>query len=79
MENLLVVLLLFLLRDPAFKEQLSSFLAFYRENRDLIASLTKNEAPMSEVGPQKQENRPADGVGSLSVLEEALRRVMQTN
>lgn len=82
MENLLVLVLLFSMQDPAFREKLSSFLSFYRENRDVLTSIAKNVAPMSADTPSKPdgaatENRPREEVGDLKVLEEYLRRISE--
>ena len=82
MEQLLVLFLIFTLgEDPAMKEKFKNFLKFYRENRELIAMIAKNGAPMSEerpaeikTEPQKDEkNRPLDGAGDL--FEELLNRL----
>ncbi len=74
------ILLFFLFaanNNPQLHEQLRSFLAFYRENRDLFALLTQNKAPMpvTEVHETPQETRPQSSVGSEKVLEEFLSRL----
>ena len=69
------ILLLFMLstleKDPAAKQQLTSLLKFYRENRELISALTGRE----KVEPQK-ENRPPheEKDGNLKILEEYLAK-----
>lgn len=79
MENFIVLLLLFAMSDPTFKERLTAFLAFYKENRELLAALTENKAPMSATPPEKseKESRPKSEVGDLTVLEEYLRRLSE--
>ena len=85
------VLLLFLLAmlsaNPQLKESLTSFLGFYRENRDLITSLVKESAPASAPAPsapsasappappEKKESRPQE-VGKYDVLEKYLGKML---
>ena len=82
-----LMLLLYLLSvvdaDPALKNSLKSFLSFYKENRELIASLTSSGAPASAFSGSTQEkphdvpqeqSRPREEVGVKNVLEEYLRR-----
>lgn len=76
------ILLLFLLstleKDPAAKQQLSSLLKFYRENRELLSSLTGREKsqPQREYRPHEEEKeyRPHEEKdGNLKILEEYLK------
>lgn len=80
-----LLVLMFLLSsiesDPSLKRSLSSFLSFYRENRDLVAALAKgqtaravSEETARAASPAEQESRPREEVGAVSVLEEYLRR-----
>ncbi len=76
---LLLFVLFFISEDPTLKERLSSFLAFYRENRDLIAAFTQNGGTMPESKPseqaEKEESRPQKEVGPRTILEEYLARL----
>lgn len=69
------ILLLFMLstleKDPAAKQQLSSLLKFYRENRELFSALA-GKTPEKE----PKENRPPreEKDGNLKILEEYLTR-----
>lgn len=74
------ILLLFMLstleKDPSAKQQISSFLKFYRENRELITALTGNAQQTQQQESPKQENRPspAEKDGNLKILEEYLAK-----
>lgn len=83
METLvLLCLLAYANGDDNFKQKLRSALDFYRENRELISMLIKNEAPMSETEPpqsapkssetpkpsEAQESRPQSEAGNMDVL-----------
>ncbi len=77
-----IILLFFLFAaqsDPAFAEKLRAFLSFYRENRDLVALLTKNGLPMSEAEhaepPEREEHRPNTKDGAEKVLEALLNKL----
>lgn len=75
----LLILLAYANGSPELKESLRSFLAFYRENRDVLTSMM-NGAPMSQTEPSKQqESRPSGKVGesadTRSVLEQYLNRL----
>lgn len=75
METLLILILLFAMRDPAMRDSLNSALAFYRENRDLIAMLTnaKASAPTAPEETDGQEkSRPHEEIGVSRILEEYL-------
>ena len=65
--------------DPETRERLRAFLAFYRENRDLLAAFMQNGAPMPANDPPKpgrhEESRPHDEVGKNGILEEYLSRL----
>lgn len=73
---LLLVLLAYASGDPAMKENLRSFLSFYRENREVFAMLTQKDAPMSETPPQEaQKNRPSEAKSDLKIFEEYLGKL----
>lgn len=88
MENLLLLFALYAMEnDPKMRETLRSFLAFYRDNRDLIAAFTKNEAPMSETTtfetpsaatsaePAQEKSRPPEEAGNSALIEQLLGRL----
>ena len=89
MEIALLIALFAANNDPSLAEKLRSFLAFYRENRELIASLsalnspvasssTEKKAPMSEEPPLKEaekERRTPSGNGAEKILEAYLNRL----
>ncbi len=78
MEQFLVLFLIFTLNeDPALRERLKNFLSFYRENRELLAVMTKNEAPMSEGAPSETKNSSAApfGENGAKILEDLLSRL----
>lgn len=83
MEFILLFVLFAAKSDPALSEKLRSFLAFYRENRDLFAMMTASGLPMSEKEPAKEpeetpvkeERRPTGGADAEKILEEYLRRL----
>lgn len=72
------ILLLFMLstleKDPAAKQQLSSLLKFYRENRELFSALAGKTPEKEPEAPT--ENRPPreEKDGNLKILEEYLTR-----
>lgn len=75
-----MLFLLFTLNEnPAMKETLANFLKFYRENRELIAMLTKNDATMSadppSETPQEEKPRPLEGAANEKIFEELLSRL----
>ena len=89
METLILLFLLVALeKDPALKDAFRNFLGFYKENRELISAvLQQNDASgavahtaaaapeAAEVSSATQkESRPRTKVGSLSILEEYLKR-----
>ena len=73
------ILLLFVLstleKDPAAKQQLSSLLKFYRENRELFSAIAGKETKSGSFDAPK-ENRPPreEKDGNLKILEEYLAR-----
>lgn len=82
------MLLLFVLfyagSNPEGIRSLREFLAFYRENRDLISSFINNAAPMPESPPPKteepqaeakKESRPEEA-GKNGMIEEYLKRLL---
>ena len=85
METLLLLFLLIALdKDPALKDALRNFLGFYRENRELISAVLKQNgsqataaekpaAPQQPPAAEKQESR-TERTDSLRVLEEYLKR-----
>ena len=82
METLLLLFLLVALdKDPALKDTLRGFLGFYKENRELISTVLKQngaQATAEPAAPQqppeaKKESRPEQD-GSLRILEEYLKR-----
>ena len=83
MDTMILLLVLFLSdKNGSMKDAVQSFLRFYRENRDLIMMLTNQpaaERKNAENPPQadeaeKKENRPQERVGSVSILEEFLKK-----
>ena len=83
MDTMILLLVLFLSdKNGSIKDAVQSFLRFYRENRDLIMMLTNQpaaERKNAENPPQadeaeKKENRPQERVGSVSILEEFLKK-----
>ncbi len=87
MEILIFALLLFMSDERSdLKHTLENFLAFYRENRELISIITssaKAEEQKTDPIPPKCEKpqgegqekpRPFEGAGNASVLEEFLKR-----
>lgn len=83
MDTMILLLVLFLSdKNGSMKDAVQSFLRFYRENRDLIMMLTNQppaERKNAENAPQadeaeKKENRPQETVGSVSILEEFLKK-----
>lgn len=77
MEIILLLALFAANSDPKISKQLKSFLAFYRENRDLISLMTKNGAPMPATGKsaEKEERRTENTPGAEKILEEYLSRL----
>ena len=82
---ILLVLLASIDKNGALKDSLRSFLTFYKENRDLIASLAGSgpvpPPPEKEAGggrseetPPEKKDRPQTGSGKIDILEEYLRR-----
>lgn len=81
-------LLLFLLsaidRDPSLKHSLNEFLSFYRENRELVAALSKDSpaqaaattstASTDSTASSAEKNRPLGETGAKTILEEYLKR-----
>lgn len=85
METLILLLFLALSdKNDGMKESLNRFLCFYKENRELIQTVTnlfsvqKGEAQASQNAPAPdcghEESRPREEVGNMSILEEYLRR-----
>ena len=86
MESVILLLLLALSdKNNNMKESLNQFLAFYKENRELIQMLTGTLAhpaaegatadiPRAKGGEEHEESRPREEVGNLNILEEYLRR-----
>lgn len=86
MDTMILLLVLFLSdKNGSMKDAVQSFLRFYRENRDLIMMLTnqppaeRRNAEKTEDAPraeerEKEENRPQETVGSVSILEEFLKK-----
>ncbi len=82
MDTLILLLLLVMLeKDPALKDTLKGFLGFYKENRELLSAVLKQNST-AEAAPAgspsappaaKKENRPEQD-GSLNILEEYLKR-----
>lgn len=80
METLLLLLLLFSDRNRDPKAALSSLLSFYRENRELLASIaaarTENASPAPASEPPAREqtkSRPReDAVGEKDILQQFL-------
>ena len=66
--------------DEQSKETLRNFLAFYRENRELIAAVTggklrqvpQNTNENADMG-EKKESRPREEAGNADILEEYLK------
>ncbi len=75
MEPLTFLLLLYLLQTPEMRENLRSFLAFYRENRDLFTAFMQNGAPMPENAPSENKDRPQKEVG-FKLDEKLLERYL---
>ncbi len=87
MEMLIVLFLMFYSqKEPAFRQKVEEFLAFYRENRELIALAlnmknTQTDANTADTGgssTQKEEksqekNRHDERADNLSVLENFLK------
>lgn len=71
-----ILLLLLLLSDKKedMKESLNRFLAFYKENRELIQMLAGTIARPDAEKEKHEESRPREEVGNLNILEEYLRR-----
>ena len=86
MESVILLLLLALSdKNNNMKESLNQFLAFYKENRELIQMLagtlsspsaagTPSDIPQTKGGDGHEESRPREEVGNLNILEEYLRR-----
>lgn len=70
--------------DDRSRETLGNFLRFYRENKDLIATLsnTRTNDDIAEKtadiaqnkSEEQQESRPRGEVGNAAILEEYLKR-----
>ena len=69
MQPLLLLLLLAMTeKDADFKASLQKFLAFYRENRALLAALL-GESPPAAPPPRQEKSRPEQDGADGSVLE----------
>ncbi len=77
-----ILLFLLMMSDERSKETLKNFLNFYRENKDLIATVAnvrpsenaEKTADIAQNASEEKENRPREEVGSNAILEEYLRR-----
>ena len=87
MEQILARLLMSALKDnPQGRETLVRLLQFYRDNRELlmlVLNLQSAAPPAADVPPPEsatakaqQESRPQETVGSVSVLEEYLKKAV---
>ena len=86
MESVILLLLLALTdKNNSMKESLNQFLAFYKENRELIQMLAGTlggpagggataDIPRAKDDQEHKESRPREEVGNLNILEEYLRR-----
>ena len=87
METLLLLFLLISLdKDPALKDSLRNFLGFYKENRELISAVLKQNGapeaaekepckePDGKPSPPPAEKSRPERDGSLRILEEYLKR-----
>lgn len=85
MDTMILLLVLFLSdKNGSMRDTVQSFLHFYRENRDLIMMIAqppaeRRDAEKTEDAPraeerEKEENRPQETVGSVSILEDFLKK-----
>lgn len=77
METIILVLLLMLSGDPAFKEKLRAALDFYRENREtlrLIAKLPQEHTGAEENRETKETSSP-EKEEDLKVIESFLKNL----
>ena len=81
---MLLLVLLMMNSDENSKETLQSLLRFYRENKDVIASLLnaqksgemrENPEDITQNPPEEAEkSRPHEEVGDTRIIEEYLKR-----
>ncbi len=83
METMLLLVLLMMNSDEQSRDTIQSLLRFYRENKDLIATLLNTqkkdgitEPPGDTAQPPEEpkENRPREEAGNTYVIEEYLKR-----
>ena len=71
MQPVILLVLLMFAQQPDFGASLQKFLAFYRENRELLAALT------GEIGaatpPAQEKSRPEEGGNQADILQTYLK------
>ena len=74
MQPVILLVLLMFAQQPDFGASLQKFLAFYRENRELLAALT-GELGAAPPPPAQEKSRPEEGGNQADILQTYLKNV----
>lgn len=72
MQPVILLVLLMFAQQPDFGASLQKFLAFYRENRELLAALA-GETGAAPQPPAQEKSRPEEGGNQADILQTYLK------
>ena len=73
MQPVILLALLMFAQQPDFGASLQKFLAFYRENRELLAALTGEIGAAPPPPPAQEKSRPEEGGNQADILQTYLK------